>query len=42
MLSKIFYDRRLRERLSQVVDEWLTWEWQNWFVVVILIYKPLI
>ena len=42
MLSKIFYDRRLRERLTQVVNEWLTWEWQNWFVVVILIHHPLI
>ncbi|KAH8999781.1 Cullin-4B [Lactarius akahatsu] len=29
LLSKIFYDRRLNERLSQVINEWLTWEWQN-------------
>ncbi|KAI9450503.1 Cullin-4B [Lactarius psammicola] len=29
LLSKIFYDRRLHERLSQVVNEWLTWEWEN-------------
>ncbi|KAN0136347.1 Cullin family domain containing protein [Lactarius tabidus] len=29
ILSKIFYDRRLHERLCQVVNDWLTWEWEN-------------
>lgn len=42
MLSKIFYDRRLHERLSQVVNEWLTWEWQNKFVIVTLVFNSLI
>lgn len=42
MLSKIFYEQHLRERLGQVVNEWLTWEWENWFVVVIFVYNCLI
>ncbi|KAI0249475.1 Cullin-4B [Lactifluus subvellereus] len=29
LLSRIFYDPRLHERLGEVVNEWLTWEWQN-------------
>ncbi|KAI0292249.1 Cullin-4B [Multifurca ochricompacta] len=29
LLSHVFYDPRLHERLAEVVNEWLTWEWQH-------------
>jgi hypothetical protein len=33
LLSRLFYDPRLHEKLGEVVSEWLIWEWKNKSVI---------